>query len=146
MSAPTVDQLNAHLADIDQATRTVRDLYRWAHPNVGSLPRHGGQERVDGGGERDTSDLVVANRYYNDRVQHAARAVDRARSDLLGAVGALNDAMATLEPPASVERHERTIERPAKVAEIKQAKKYQARRAARAAMKRTPWSDSEITG
>lgn len=150
MSVPTPAQLKAYLDDIVQVVEQggtngipLLEEYRWLEPNAHIRPKRGTAERSSGGGEHDVSDEVAATAAVRGRIEWAARNVVDARNRLLSAVAALNDAVKLLDPPPTIDRHERSLPHPADRGDLARARDAKERREKRARLS-GDWD--EVTG
>lgn len=130
---PKPDQLEGFLGDIEHAIAVVRDGYRWLYPDSHRKPKHASRELVSGGAEHDVGDIVLATERPRAKIRDAARAVVEARNALGRAVADLNDVMALLDPPPSIEVSDvRLLQHPAHIGDLERAREAQARRLTRA--------------
>jgi len=150
---PTQSQVEALLDDIEHNVRRLRELWKWAAPNIYERPKRRGidinphitkqaedyqmkpRSAPPGSGSKDpVGDLVASTEKFRRHARHAGREILDARNRLGTALADLNDAMALLDDPnpdpevADV----RLLEHPAGKRDLAQAQAAQARRGRRA--------------
>lgn len=146
---PTPAQVDRDCAAIARLAPTVAKLYRDFEPDGWRRPRYTDQ---GGGSKGAVSDPTGSAHGAGTKPRaHLARAGECAASALAQLRGAetalveLQEALDAMHPQSVAEPvDERQRPREASLAEVRQARQAQARRAARAGS--TPWAATEVTG
>lgn len=151
MTAPNPDIIEKALDHIADRAGPIARTYGQLYPSAwGRTVRDsaGGSTKHEDGSPSGVSDLLQATAYQRSCITRAGVAILQAVNELHRAQAALDDAWAAIDrtAPPETERHERTYEKPATVAEVKQARKYQDRRSKRADDPTRPWQRDEVTG
>ncbi len=150
LSTPSPLVIDAHLADIEKAIPDVRQSYRWLAPSGSTRARRETNERTRrgvSGVSGDLGNVVVGTEAARRHLEDAAKAVARARSELLGAQAALGKAAAAIDrgTVSTISDDPLKADPPSRsqFAELHAARE---RRLERWRNRVTPWAADEVTG